>query len=110
MIKDQSRRLMAIAPIQGSGDECRSCRTSCIDRGMRTPPISWRGAQHALSPYPPNQLGGGGIDQPAYAVVVCTMGCTSPKQAACGGIGLPIMAPHDGVPDHLPCSVTPCGR
>src|SRR5712664_960462 len=28
---------MAIAPIQGSGDECRSCRTSCIDRGMAYP-------------------------------------------------------------------------
>src|SRR5882672_1042693 len=37
MINDQSRRLMAIAPIQGSGDECRSCRTSCIDRGMAYP-------------------------------------------------------------------------
>jgi deoxycytidine triphosphate deaminase len=28
---------MAIPPIQGSGDECRSCRTSCIDRGMAYP-------------------------------------------------------------------------
>ena len=28
---------MAIAPIHGSGDECRSCRTSCIDRGMAYP-------------------------------------------------------------------------
>src|SRR5882724_13192593 len=37
MINDQSRRLMAMAPIQGNGDECRSCRTSCIVRGMAYP-------------------------------------------------------------------------
>ena len=26
-----------MAPIQGTGDECRSCRISCIDRGMAYP-------------------------------------------------------------------------
>ena len=26
-----------MAPIQGTGEECRSCRTRCIDRGMAYP-------------------------------------------------------------------------
>ena len=26
-----------MAPIQGTGDECRSCRINCIDRGMASP-------------------------------------------------------------------------
>ena len=51
-----------MAPIHGTGEECRSCRTRCIDRGMAYPSDFAAGAQHALSPYQPNQLGGDGIE------------------------------------------------
>src|SRR6266852_8117070 len=62
MINDQSRRLMAIAPIQGSGDECRSCRTSCVDRGMAYPSDFAAGSTTRSVAVPAHQLGGGGIE------------------------------------------------
>jgi hypothetical protein len=82
MINDQSRRLMAMAPIQGTGEEYRSCRTRCIDRGMAYP-SRFRGGEHNTLCHRthPGSWAVVGSNQPACAGVVCTTGCTSPKAA-----------------------------
>jgi len=56
------------------------------DRGVAHPSDFGRGAQHALSPYQPNQLGGGGIESTSLRSGCLHNGIHIAKQAAYGGI------------------------
>ena len=106
MINDQSRRLRAIAPIQGTGDECRSWRTSCLDRGMAYPSdfVAENTTRSVAVPTQPVGRWWDRINQPTQRL---SAQWDAHRQAANGGIGLPIRAPaRDGIPDLLLCSLT----
>ena len=48
MINDQSTRLMAMARIQGTGEECRMVGTICVDWGMTVPSDLVAGSKNTL--------------------------------------------------------------
>jgi hypothetical protein len=81
MINNHSTRLMAMARIQGTGEECRMTGTSWVDWGM-TVPSDVEAGSAKLSVTVLARAGGRAAmasNQSDSVIVVCSMRCTSRK-------------------------------
>ena len=97
---------MAMAPIQGNGDECRSCRTSCIVRGMAYPSdfVADSTTRSVAVPAQPVGRWWDRINQFAQWLSAQWDTHCQNRQLMAASDYRP--GPRDGIPDPLLCSVT----